>query len=127
MAATTGTTILLAEDDEITRRVMHAALLEMGFVVQLARDGDEGCALVDQLPEDCPAILITDSDMPGCCGEELAEYARRRYPEIKIIFISGTAPTSLLRMIAADPHARFLGKPFLPDDLRACLQTLGAA
>jgi len=117
--------ILLAEDEPITRRAIHSALLEMGFVVHPAKDGDEGCALIDELKGHGPQLLITDIEMPGCGGEELAQYARQHCGQIKVLFLSGAPQLDLVKSISADPDAGFLMKPFLPANLLAAIRKLG--
>jgi len=117
--------VLFAEDEPITRRALYGALLEMGFVVHLARDGDEGCALVDELKGNCPQLLITDIEMPGCGGEELAQYARQHCSQIKVLFLSGAPQPDLVKLISADPNTSFLVKPFPPADLLAAIRKLG--
>ena len=120
-------TILLAEDEPLIQRVLEAALLRMGFAVRLAKDGNEGCALLDEWKGDLPQLLITDVDMPGCGGEELAYYARQQCEKIKLLFTSGVPHPALFETIAADPNARFLEKPFVIADLRAAIEELGVA
>lgn len=120
-------TVLVADDEPLTLRAIHSVLTDRGFAVRAACDGTAGCVLVDEIAENCPELLITDMDMPGCCGEELAEYARERCHGIKVIFTSGMPHPSLLTAIAADPNARFLEKPFMQADLLRAMKDLGVA
>jgi CheY-like chemotaxis protein len=123
---TTSTrTILVADDEPLSLRAIQAILVSRGFDVRLACDGTAGWSLVDDCGEDAPQLLITDMDMPGYCGEELAQHARECYPEIKVLFTSGEPRLALIKSIATDRNARFLGKPFLRADLLAALQELG--
>ena len=119
--------VLLAEDQALTRRAIQGVLLEMGFVVRAACDGTEGCALIDEMKDACPQLLITDIDMPGCDGEELARYARQHCDQIKVLFMSGAPQPGLLELIATDANARLIGKPFNPAALLAVLKDLGVA
>ena len=117
--------ILLAEDEHVTRRAIQGALVDMGFIVHAAANGDEGCVLIDQMKDDCPQLLITDVDMPGCCGEDLAEYARQHCSQIKVLFTSGKSRSALVKSITGDPNTNFLEKPFSPTDLSAAIRALG--
>ncbi len=119
--------ILLADDDPVTRQALQAALVDWGYVVRPASDGTEGCALVEEMKDDSPQLLITDLDMPGCRGEELAQFARRHHEQIKLLFTSGSPQPALVKSIAADANALFLEKPFLRADLLAAMQQLGFA
>src|SRR4051812_46989762 len=95
-------TIFLADDEPLTLRAIQSVLTGCGFAVRPASDGSKGMALVDQIVDDQPELLITDMDMPGCGGEELAEYARKRCRAIKVLFTSGQPQPRLVRSIAAD-------------------------
>jgi two-component system cell cycle sensor histidine kinase/response regulator CckA len=125
---TTSThTILIADDEPLSLRALQSILVGRGFHVRAACDGAVGWSMVDDCGEDAPHLLITDMDMPGYCGEELAQHARERYPEIKVLFTSGEPQRALLKVIATDNNARFLEKPFLQADLLAALRELEIA
>lgn len=124
-AMTLTRTILLADDEPLTLRAIQSCLTDRGFTVRTAGDGTAGQALVDTCQEECPLLLITDVDMPGCDGEELAGYAREHCAEIKVLFTSGEPHPRLVKAIANDPNSRFLEKPFMQRDLLAALQELG--
>jgi len=120
-------TVFIADDEPLTLRAIQSLLTGYGFVVRPASDGSKGMALVDQITDDQPELLITDMDMPGCGGEELAEYTRKRCRAIKVLFTSGQPQPHLVRSIAADPNTRFLEKPFMQADLLDVLRELGVA
>jgi CheY-like chemotaxis protein len=124
---TLSRTILVADDEPLTLRAIQSALMERGFIVQSASDGTQGLALVDQIGHDLPELLITDMDMPGYCGEEVAEYARKRFQTIKVLFTSGEPQPRLLKSIASDPNTRFLEKPFMQAELLNAIRELGVA
>jgi DNA-binding NtrC family response regulator len=52
-------------------------------------------------------VLLTDCTMPGVSGEELASVVMQRWPEIKIIAMSGQPRSSELPAEAA-----YISKPF---------------
>ncbi len=118
-------TVFVADDEPLTLRAIQSLLTAHGFIVRPAADGSKGMALVDQIAVDQPELLITDMDMPGCGGEELAEYARKRCRSIKVLFTSGQPQPRLVKSIASDPNTRFLEKPFLRGDLLEVLRELG--
>lgn len=118
-------TVLIADDEPLTLRAIQSILADQGFTVRPACDGTVGLALVDACGDDAPQLLITDVDMPGCSGEELASYARQKCHDIKILFTSGLPHSSLVKAIAEDANSRFLEKPFMKKDLLAALGELG--
>jgi CheY-like chemotaxis protein len=126
-ASSLSRTILVADDEPLTLRAIQSALMDRGFVVQSASDGTQGLALVDQIGRDLPELLITDMEMPGYCGEEVAAYARKHYPSIKVLFTSGEPQPRLVKSIASDPNTRFLEKPFMQAELLNAIRDLGVA
>src|SRR3954467_14914254 len=58
-----GKTILVIEDDEIQREGMAVILQRAGYVVVLARDGQEGLAYLQASP--APDLILLDMMIPG--------------------------------------------------------------
>lgn len=102
--------ILLVDDDEDYGDSFADILRLKGHTVRLARNGEEGLALLHAAPH--PDIILLDIDMPVLTGPEMAvELFLRNVgkEKIPIIFISGNVD---LRDIAARVGTRyFLMKP----------------
>jgi CheY-like chemotaxis protein/anti-sigma regulatory factor (Ser/Thr protein kinase) len=112
-------TLLLAEDDDVSRKVYRAMLESEGHVVVDVADGYAALDILKSQPVD---LLVTDVMMPGLSGIELLERAREIYPHLRAIVItgSGTAEVALgaLRHRACD----FLTKPFHLKELAETVQ-----
>ena len=108
-------TILLVEDDEILRRIDLRILLERGYRVLPARDGEEALALLHDGGQNAD-LLLTDVVMPGISGGELAREALKLKPGLKVIFVSGYAGHGETEQLQATKHM-FLQKPVAPDVL----------
>src|SRR4029078_12751300 len=67
--------ILLIEDDDDTRAMMHAALAFGGHEVREARDGTRGLALAD---EAVPPVAVIALGLPDIDGLEVARRLRSR-------------------------------------------------
>lgn len=99
--------VLLVEDDELVRVCLHEALEEAGLTVADRACAEDALALLDL--EGAPRVLVTDINLgSGMDGLAFASVARRRYPELSVIYISGRHP----RLAKLDCHERFLPKPF---------------
>ncbi len=83
-----------------------AALVEAGFDVANAPDGESRLALLDDLH---PDAVVIDFLMPGMNGAEVARIAQTRRPGLPIVFVSGYSDTLALDGIAG---AVVLRKPF---------------
>ncbi len=78
--------ILIIDDNEMVRDILHDLLEEEGHELRLASEGIEG---LEQLNDFDADIVITDILMPGQEGIETIQELRFKKPKIKIIAISG--------------------------------------
>ena len=78
--------ILLVDDDESVRNTLAMLLTSAGYDVAAANDGFE--ALL-HLKRALPGMIISDLNMPRMSGFEFLSVARRRFPEILVIAMSG--------------------------------------
>lgn len=123
MSTSTGgaaPTILLAEDQALLRELGQTILSQAGYNVVTAPDARELRSLLSDYPE-AVDLLLTDVLMPGLSGQELAHLARERWPEIRVIYMSGY-PNHELENLLGD--AAFLQKPFTPSELMAKVKEL---
>jgi CheY-like chemotaxis protein len=80
-------TVLVVDDDPGVLDVIAGMLEDLGCEVVSAHSGPE--ALDHLRQNERIAILITDINMPGMDGHELAELATRLRPELKVLQLSG--------------------------------------
>ncbi|WP_421863817.1 cache domain-containing protein [Motiliproteus sp.] len=113
-----GRLILLAEDNADVRAVIVEQLVDCGFAVVEAGDGEEALMLLDSLDE--LYALVSDIMMPGeIDGYELADRVSLRRPEARIVLITGYAHDQSER--EGGRHYRTLRKPFQANELRRAL------
>ena len=109
--------VVLVEDDESLRTTTTELLELLGYVVASAASGEAALALPALSVAD---ILMTDLELPGMSGEELAQAARRQAPGLAIVFASGRNSSSTLE------RSTVLGKPYDLETLTAVLASVGA-
>ncbi len=108
-------TILIVEDDEVSRPLLKESLGHLGYLVKDARDAQGAITILERRA--AVHLLITDIGLPGGTnGRQLAEYAASRFPGLKLLMMTGNAavraePTGVLA------HAEILAKPFSIDVL----------
>jgi PAS domain S-box-containing protein len=118
--AATQIKVLLVEDEETVRRVIERALRSQEFAVWVASGAEEAWRLAEaHAPFD---VLITDIVMPDVDGHELARGFRERWPELRVLFISGY--TQEVPLNEHDPTTTFLQKPFHPNALASAVHRL---
>jgi len=98
-------TIVLVDDEVSFRLSLAEALRDEGHRV-LDYPSAQAVPPLDSLPPD--AILLTDFEMPGQNGIELADAFQRAHPHGHVILLSAYAIES---PVAARPWLRFVSKP----------------
>jgi CheY-like chemotaxis protein len=111
--------LLLIDDDPISREVLSMMLEMHGFPVAAAESGVDALAMLEGTPA---GVVVMDTQMPGLSGLELIRELRKRKPH-RIIAISGSEITRAIRE-AADG---FLLKPVEPEQLVRLLESLDGA
>jgi DNA-binding response OmpR family regulator len=113
MASDLGKTILLAEDETLLRELGETILRQAGYKVVTAPGAEELRSLVSEYP-DRVDLLLTDVIMPGLGGQELVALVKHRWPDIRILYMSGYSSDEIDDL---DRDAGFLQKPFTPGEL----------
>lgn len=115
--------ILVADDESSVREVLRDLILAIGddYVVYTAADSYEALHMLHSMPLD---LALIDIFMPGLNGFELLKEARRKYPQVIMVVITGQPSYKMvleaLRLGAAD----FLSKPISLAELRKILTKL---
>ncbi len=111
-------TILLVEDEVPVRMFGSRALKNKGYNVLEAEHGEEALSIIDQKGEDID-LIVTDVMMPGVTGPEMVEEVLKKYPDIKVIFISGYGEDAFIKSYGSEREFFFLPKPFTLNQLAA--------
>jgi PAS domain S-box-containing protein len=109
-----GERVLIAEDEPDTRRWLTEDLVALGYCVTSVASAEETEHLLEEHVFD---LLLSDCVLTGVGGPELARRLRKRWPELKVIFMSGYAEDQVIQDAIATTNARFLQKPFFIEDL----------
>ncbi len=113
-------TILLAEDEEMVRKLASEILRRQGYTVLETSHGEEALELLRK-EGDRVHLLLTDVVMPRMGGPELARRARLERPGLPVLFMSGYPGVEA----PAEIPGSLLEKPFtaarLIDKIRAVL------
>jgi two-component system, cell cycle sensor histidine kinase and response regulator CckA len=102
-------TILLVEDETMVRAVAERALTRHGYKVLTAENGEAALEILER--EGPVDLMISDVVMPTMDGPTTVRQARKTYPDLPILFISGYAEEQLRKSIDLERVA-FLAKPF---------------
>ena len=111
--------ILVVDDNEEIRNILHILLESEGYTIIEAPDGETALELVD----DSIDLIILDIMMPGISGLDVCKRVRENY-QMPILFLTakGTdCDKSLGLLIGADDY---LAKPFSHSELTARVKSM---
>jgi two-component system, cell cycle sensor histidine kinase and response regulator CckA len=111
-------TVLVAEDEESVRTFMCTVLSSEGFQVLEAASGIEAAHLVEALAQAID-LLITDVVMPGMVGPDLAHLTLARFPQTRVLYITGYATHPAIPPGFMNDDDALLQKPFSPEQFLA--------
>jgi PAS domain S-box-containing protein len=107
-------TILLVEDEDMVRELARQVLLQNGYQILEARNGQDALKVCEQCNEPIH-LLLTDVVMPGGLnGRDLAQQLIALHPEIKVLYMSGYVDDAIAQYGILDSGTTFLQKPFSP-------------
>jgi signal transduction histidine kinase len=109
-------TILLIEDEEPVRVMVHRQLNRLGYRVYVAGNGEEALAASKGIPGGIDLIL-TDVVMPGMSGTRVVALLGQERPGIRVLYMSGYTGTAEIQEEVLTLGRRFLAKPFTPEEL----------
>jgi len=109
-------TILLVEDEDPVRIFSSRALLNKGYIVLEASSGEDALEIIKNKGSEID-IIISDVVMPGITGPVMVEQVHQKYPDIKVIFISGYAEDTFIKTHGSNRKFNFLAKPFTLNQL----------
>ncbi|MER2520454.1 MAG: ATP-binding protein [Bdellovibrionales bacterium] len=111
-------TVLLVEDEDAVRVFSARALRNKGYVVIEAHSGEEALTQLskDEVKVD---LTITDVVMPQMDGPTLYKHIHKRWPEMKVVFVSGYTEDRLREQFTSGEPIYFLPKPFTLKQLAA--------
>ena len=123
MSSTRKPTILVVDDESHILHVVSMKLLQAGFRVLTAEDGEEG---LEAAREHTPALIITDYQMPFMNGIEMCEMLRKSPKMLKTPILMVTARGSSLSQALLDRLGivGVLSKPFSPREILARVTAL---
>ena len=88
--------VLLAEDQAMVRGAL-AALLRLESDINGIADVADGESAWREIQRDAPDILLTDIEMPGLTGLELAQRIQRHQLPVKVVIVTTFARAGFLR------------------------------
>lgn len=125
MNSAKGQRILVVDDEENFLLLLSHTLGKEGYQVRTAGAGGDALRCLEREPFD---LALIDLRMPEMDGVELLESIRGRYPEMKVILITGYPSAESRKTCHERGVYRYLVKPIeipeLKDTVRLALASL---
>ena len=103
--------VLIVEDDPFQRECLADVLKSAGLEVVECANGEVAELVLARTGAELRA-LVTDVELGGkMSGVELAQYARRRFPDLNVVMVSGHGQPYVPQ------DTNFLMKPYEPQQL----------
>jgi PAS domain S-box-containing protein len=109
-------TILLVEDEPAVRELARMVLSGRGYTVIEALTPEDAERLAANNAAEIH-LLLTDVVMPGISGRELAKRLTGRYPNLRVLYMSGYTYNVIAQNGTLEEGIFFLQKPFTPQAL----------
>jgi PAS domain S-box-containing protein len=116
-------TILVIEDEEVIRDLVHDVLTSEGYKCITAAEGNAALKAVSDRSQEID-LVVSDVGLPGLNGKQVAELSRQIRPELKVLFITGYAAGVTLRNNFLLQGMDMLLKPFTMDSLVAKVEEM---
>lgn len=110
--------ILIVDDEAILRMSLRQELrlkFGTGILYETAMNGEAGLAMIGKLRTEGISVVLVISDwlMPGMRGDEFLKEVHARYPEIRLIMLSGHAEANIMDGLFREPDRyAFINKPY---------------
>jgi DNA-binding NtrC family response regulator len=116
-----GTTILVVDDERITRRIAYRILNGEGYRVFEAASAEEAMSVLDMAYR-YVNLVVLDVVMPVVDGVELGQEIIARWPALRLLYMSAYPAEVLAHHGLSNLSVHFLAKPFTHDELLAKVQ-----
>jgi CheY-like chemotaxis protein len=119
-------TVLIAEDEDSLRELIASRMRAESYEVLEAADGEIALAIASRHQGEIQ-FLLTDVIMPKLRGPELASLLRVRYPQMKVIYMSGYTESALVQDGMLQRNTALLQKPFPTSKIPEIIRQMNAS
>lgn len=114
--------VLIADDHQLTLAAVKSALLQEADV-KIVAEASSGRMALGAMQRANPDVALIDMHMPGAIdGLTCAERIRRRYPQTRVVIISGFTDEAAIRMAFRRGAHAFISKAVDPRDIAPALR-----
>ena len=112
---------ILVVDDSFGVRCVTKEFFRCFFPKYVVEEAVDGLQALEKLGVGGFDLVISDIEMPRMNGLELAKRIKQRFPQLPIIFLSGTLEKHEEEILVLEVSG-YLSKPFDLKELKLCIQ-----
>jgi CheY-like chemotaxis protein len=121
--AEAGETVLVVDDEPSVRMLIGDTLAELGYTGIEAADAAAGLKILQS--DTKIDLLITDVGLPGGMnGKQMADAARVKRPNLKVLFITGYAENAAISNGHLEAGMQVMSKPFAMETLATRIRSI---
>jgi putative two-component system response regulator len=109
-----GERILVVDDEEQIRNLLSRLLQSQGYACEVAADSVQARGLLER---DSFALLLSDVNMPGEAGLDLAREVLVRHPDVAVVMVTGMDDRRFVDLALEHGAYGYVLKPFKPNEL----------
>lgn len=109
--------LLVVDDEAPILKLVTRILATDNYEISSAESGEEAAQLVAHPGYPGVDLLVTDLMMPGMDGRQLGEIVRGKYPNARVLYVTGFADALFHGLQELGDGESFIEKPFGPDGL----------
>ena len=117
-----GKTILIVEDDNISRALYREVFKNKGITMHFMKTGGEALEFIEKNP--APDLVLMDIRLPDINGLDVSKQILAKYPDIKIIAQTAFAHQNMEEACFAVGMKGFLTKPINSISIKKILDAL---
>ncbi len=112
-------TVLIVDDEKLFCEIIYNYLRKKGFICHSANEASKALEMIHELSFD---LVISDIFMPGMDGIKLMKTAKKTYPDLDFILITGYTSEHSFHEIITAGASDYMTKPFELVDLSARME-----
>jgi PAS domain S-box-containing protein len=113
--------VLVVEDEDVVRLLVVEVLNDLGYRALEASDGSAALRILQSAQR--IDLLVTDIGLPDVNGRQVADAARDKRPNLKILFMTGYAENAASSEFL-EKNMEIISKPFTMDKLAAKIREI---
>jgi two-component system, cell cycle sensor histidine kinase and response regulator CckA len=118
-----GGTILIVEDERLMLRLVEKVLLQHGYQVLVASDGEEAIEVYRRHKLEIDVVLL-DVDLPKLTGWDVLLKMKEENPDVRVVIATGFLEPKMKTEMFRVTVKHFVDKPYMLDEVVETLQSL---